>query len=154
MEPFYWGRVLTVGKDVPSASVQVGMDVRGDPVYVAQVQEHQFSSPTIAKYIPARRYLASPSNGEEKTHIGFQALCERELDWVLVTDGQVPKGAVYGGNAPGGDTLHIGRVRFENSLIVGKVHRGLCYIVNNGKEEGHNEYEVLVLEETSYNYYE
>jgi Protein of unknown function (DUF3421) len=70
-----------------------------------------------------------------------------ETNWVAARDGRVPQNALQAGHSEQGETLFIGRVFHNGSMIVGKVqpsHRG-CYIPVDDKELHSRVYEVLVV---------
>ncbi|XP_060526917.1 uncharacterized protein LOC132702352 [Cylas formicarius] len=143
MEAFYWNEMMHMGNYTPRNAFQAGIDLDGEPIYVGQ--GHHSGHLLPGKYIPPKNGLLVPHDGQEVSVFNFKVLCEKLLDWVPVNDGQIPPGAVPGGDTTTGDLLHIGRVRFQNSLVVGRVQHGLCYVTLQGKETTYNDFEVLVL---------
>jgi len=63
--------------------------------------------------------------------------------WVPATNGQVPPGAVQGGQD--GEALYVARARHQGALIPGKLipSHNVAYIPFAGGEHPHTEYEVL-----------
>ena len=51
----------------------------------------------------------------------FQVLTGGGVHWVQSVDGQLPPGAVPGGNSEDGETLYIGRAQHEGTKTIGKV---------------------------------
>lgn len=67
--------------------------------------------------------------------------------WVDATAGQVPPGAVAGGQDVSGEALYVARAPHEGALIPGKLvaSHGCAYIPWGGQEHGKNEYQVSFL---------
>lgn len=67
--------------------------------------------------------------------------------WVAAEGGHVPINAFAAGHSEQGETLYIGRVKFEDTLIVGKIQpsHAVCYIAFEAKELNFKKYEVLVV---------
>ena len=69
-------------------------------------------------------------------------------DWVLASDGQIPQGAVVGGQEgpPGRENLYVCRALFSNGVHPGKVRLSFhgCNIGWGGKEYTISSYQVLV----------
>jgi len=64
--------------------------------------------------------------------------------WVAVRNGQVPRGAVVGGDE-GGKTLYVCRARYRNGTYLGKLFAGKCNIGANGREIAMTQYEVMTV---------
>ncbi|XP_045779497.1 uncharacterized protein LOC123877031 isoform X1 [Maniola jurtina] len=66
--------------------------------------------------------------------------------WVDATSGQVPPGAVVGGQDCSGEPIYVARARHEGALIPGKLcsSHGCAYVPWGGKENAKNEYQVLI----------
>ncbi|XP_049873814.1 uncharacterized protein LOC126372183 isoform X2 [Pectinophora gossypiella] len=66
--------------------------------------------------------------------------------WVDATGGQVPPGAVVGGQDTSGEPLYVVRARHEGALLPGKLvpSHGCAYVPWGGQEHGKPEYQVLV----------
>uniref|UniRef100_A0A1E1W0H1 Uncharacterized protein n=2 Tax=Pectinophora gossypiella TaxID=13191 RepID=A0A1E1W0H1_PECGO len=92
-----------------------------------------------------RAYI--PIAGQEIPVHNFEVLCAPAhiIRWLPASNGQVPVGAIPGGNTHSGETLYIGRVRYNRSTTPGKVHpsHGCLYISFGGIEVPHRSYEVL-----------
>ncbi|KAJ2940005.1 hypothetical protein O0L34_g14036 [Tuta absoluta] len=67
------------------------------------------------------------------------------LKWVPASNGAVPPGAIAGGRTASGETLYVGRARYQLSVTPGKVHpsHNSCYIAFGGNEVAHKLYDVL-----------
>ncbi|KAI5639724.1 farnesoic acid 0-methyl transferase domain-containing protein [Phthorimaea operculella] len=66
--------------------------------------------------------------------------------WVDATGGQLPPGAVVGGQDCSGEQLFVARAKHEGALIPGKFvpSHGCAYVPWGGQEHGKPEYQVLV----------
>ncbi|CAH2102819.1 unnamed protein product [Euphydryas editha] len=66
--------------------------------------------------------------------------------WVDMTSGQVPPGAVVGGQDCSGEPLYVARAQHQGALIPGKLvaSHGCAYIPWGGQEHGKPQYQVLV----------
>lgn len=64
--------------------------------------------------------------------------------WVDMTSGQVPPGAVIGGQDCSGEPLYVARAQHQGALIPGKLvsSHGCAYIAWGGQEHGKPEYQV------------
>ena len=90
--------------------------------------------------------------GSEHGHRDYQVLTNPEnamLVWVPASDGEVPLGAIQGGEQCDGERLFIGRAYYNGSMVIGKVHPGhrTLYVSFDGGEVPINDYEVLVCRE-------
>jgi Protein of unknown function (DUF3421) len=74
-------------------------------------------------------------------------ICSSGFNWVAARDGNVPQNAFPAGHSEQGETIFIGRVLHEGSLVVGKVQpsHGVCYISYENKELNFHKYEVFVV---------
>lgn len=65
--------------------------------------------------------------------------------WVDASAGQVPPGAVQGGQDCSGEPLYVARARHEGALIPGKLvaSHGCAYVPWGGAEHGKPEYQVI-----------
>lgn len=86
----------------------------------------------------------------KKFRLSRQILRGTGFTWVQGSYGNVPSGAVPGGNSSSGELLYIGRAHHEDSLTLGKIHRshGCMYIPFDGAELSFQEYEVLVRQQS------
>jgi hypothetical protein len=79
----------------------------------------------------------------------IEVLCARpeKIRWEQASVGNVPPGAIPGGVTSQGETLYVGRAKYQNSLIPGKVQPSnqCCYIVYSSQEIAVKDYEVLTL---------
>ncbi|XP_045492266.1 C3 and PZP-like alpha-2-macroglobulin domain-containing protein 8 isoform X2 [Colias croceus] len=66
--------------------------------------------------------------------------------WVDANSGQVPPGAVVGGQDCSGEPLYVARAQHEGAMLPGKVvsSHGCAYVPWGGQEHGKPQYQVLV----------
>ncbi|KAL0851413.1 hypothetical protein ABMA28_007223 [Loxostege sticticalis] len=66
--------------------------------------------------------------------------------WIDMSGGQVPPGAVVGGQDRSGEPMYVVRARHKGAIIPGKLvqSHGAAYVPWGGKEHGKPEYQVLV----------
>ncbi|CAH1641660.1 unnamed protein product [Spodoptera littoralis] len=85
--------------------------------------------------------------GKEISVQNIEVLCARpeDLRWVPASNGNVPPGAIPGGRTSSGETLYVGRARYQLSVTPGKIHpsHNSCYIGFAGQEVAHKMYDVL-----------
>ena len=85
--------------------------------------------------------------GKEISVQNIEVLCAKpeDLRWVPASNGNVPPGAVPGGRTASGETLYVGRARYQLSVTPGKIHpsHNSCYIAFAGQEVAHKMYDVL-----------
>ncbi|XP_050311628.1 uncharacterized protein LOC126747168 [Anthonomus grandis grandis] len=144
IRPYYWVDTFARG-GVPSTALQGGHDIDGSPIFVGRAYHEGDWIP--AKVIPDKQVAYVAYGGAEHAKGQYQVLCEQRFDWVPTSGGHVPPGAVEGGKTSDGETLYVGRVHHDGACTVGKVHpsHGVCYIPFDGREVGHDSYEILVL---------
>lgn len=67
------------------------------------------------------------------------------LRWIPASRGNVPPGAIPGGKTSSGETLYVGRAKYQLSITPGKVHasHNCCYIPFAGSEVSQQHYDVL-----------
>ncbi|XP_063541673.1 protein enabled-like [Cydia strobilella] len=86
-------------------------------------------------------------DGKEIPVQNIEVLCSKpeSLRWVPASTGNVPPGAIPGGRTSSGETLYVGRARYQLSVTPGKVHpsHSSCYIGFSGNEVAHKMYDVL-----------
>ncbi|KOB68990.1 Farnesoic acid O-methyltransferase [Operophtera brumata] len=86
-------------------------------------------------------------DGKEISKQNIEVLCAapENLRWVPASNGNVPPGAIPGGRTTSGETLYVGRARYQLSITPGKVHpsHNACYIGFGGQEVAHKMYDVL-----------
>lgn len=94
----------------------------------------------------SQRSCFIPWGSEEHIKDDFEILIGAEACWASAIADDIPDNAFPAGTSEQGDTLYIGRAEYENSIIVGKIHRRykLCYLPYKGKEIEIIEYEILV----------
>ena len=145
--PALW--VDCVSGIVPSNSPVVGgNDVNGEPIYVCRAVHNRDTIP--GKMVPSHRVGYVAYDGKEHAHQNYQVLTNPNhacLAWVPASSGQIPTGALLGGEQADGTPLYIGRAYHHSSLIVGKVHprHHVLYVPFAGSEIAIKSYEVLVI---------
>lgn len=86
-------------------------------------------------------------DGKEIGVQNIEVLCAKPetLRWVPASNGNVPPSAIPGGRTASGETLYVGRARYQLSVTPGKVHpsHNSCYIAFAGTEVAHKMYDVL-----------
>lgn len=67
--------------------------------------------------------------------------------WIDATSGQVPPGAVVGGQDCNGEPIYVARAQHEGALIPGKLcsSHGCAFVPWGGMEHGKNEYQVSLI---------
>jgi hypothetical protein len=85
--------------------------------------------------------------GKEVPVQNIEVLCARpeSLRWLPASNGNVPPGGIAGGHTSSGETLYVGRARYQLSITPGKVQPShkCCYIGFAGNEVSHKVYDVL-----------
>ncbi|GBP16976.1 hypothetical protein EVAR_101991_1 [Eumeta japonica] len=81
----------------------------------------------------------------EPRMIGVLCASPSMVRWIQSSNGCVPAGAVPAGNTVQGETLYVGRAKYQGSLTPGKLHPShrMMYMSYGGQEIPHNAYEVL-----------
>ncbi|KAL1403809.1 hypothetical protein pipiens_001758 [Culex pipiens pipiens] len=135
----------SIYQDVPGDAVRAGHDQDGSPIFVGRAALNETLT-LPAKIIPDKQAAYVSHNGSELSVTHFEILRGTGFTWVQGSYGNVPSGAVPGGNSSSGELLYIGRAHHEDSLTLGKIHRshGCMYIPFDGAELSFQEYEVLV----------
>lgn len=105
--------------------------------------------------MPSLKTCYIPYHGKEHEHREFQVLTNphgTHLEWVAAAEGQLPNGALQGGQESDGEKLYIGRAQHEVAIVVGKVHprHGVAYLPYVGKEVKVPTYDVLVVRELAH----
>ena len=83
--------------------------------------------------------LAGPALAQNGRQGGYG----QAYSWVRASGGWLPRGAVSGGHAPGGE-IYICRTHYQDGTHVGKLWQGRCLIGWGGREVARNSFEVLV----------
>ncbi|XP_046959401.1 uncharacterized protein LOC124529628 isoform X1 [Vanessa cardui] len=99
------------------------------------------SAPSVAPL-----YNSPPGYPASAPVIGNAPIVGGNGVWVDVTSGQVPPGAVVGGQDCSGEPLYVARAQHQGAMIPGKLvsSHGCAYIPWGGEEHGKTEYQVLV----------
>jgi len=106
---------------------------------------------TAAEEVPA----ADPADNEAEPAPPAEDAAEKKevptmegVTWVAASDGNLPDGALKGGDDNGND-LYVARAEHEGATIPGKLlaDHGVCYVPWGCEEHGKPNYEVLVIPE-------
>jgi hypothetical protein len=86
---------------------------------------------------------AEPAAEEEEKPKRIALESEEGVQWVAASGGQVPEGALKGGE-DNGNALFVARAEHEEAVIPGKLlaDHGVAYIPWGGEEHGKESYEV------------
>lgn len=138
--PVTW--IPASGGTIPPGAVMGGYD--NENIYVGRA--HHEGALIPGKVLSSHGVCYVPWGGGEHGKPDYEILTGSGVHWVQSVDGQLPPGAVPGGNSEDGETLYIGRATHEGTQTVGKVQPShkVCYIPFGGQELSYPEYEVLV----------
>ncbi|XP_053677716.1 uncharacterized protein LOC128727797 [Anopheles nili] len=137
-----WVSVSTSGP-FPPHMVPGGQDSDGSQIFVGRA--HHAGDLLPAKVLPDKCAAYVAYGGEETLVQQVEVLVQKQLVWDMAGHGQVPMGAIVGGNTVDGEPLYIGRAFHEGSQTVGKVQasHNCVYIPYGGAEVPVSNYEVL-----------
>ncbi|CAG4945288.1 unnamed protein product [Colias eurytheme] len=117
----------------------------GSPLWT--IRAHHNGNLVPGKLAVVHRAAYIPFAGREIRVHDFEVLVANpnKVRWIPASNGQVPSGAITGGNTHTGEPLYIARVRHRGSITPGKVHpsHGCAYISFDGSEINYKNYEVL-----------
>jgi hypothetical protein len=65
----------------------------------------------------------------------------------LINKQNIKKTSLTGGTSENGETLYIGRVHYQTTVTIGKVHNRICYVPFGGKERESSSFQILMMEE-------
>jgi hypothetical protein len=133
--------VAAAGGQVPAGTVTGGQEP-GRTLYICRANFQGGTHP--GKLIAGNCNIGY--GGREVEVRNYEALVQQgsvPLRWVAAAGGQVPAGAVTGGQEPG-RTLYICRANFQGGIHPGKLIAGNCNIGYGGREVEVRNYEVLV----------
>lgn len=116
----------------------------GSPLYVGRAYHAGYL--IAAKVSPSKGVACVAYYGKEYRKYYYDVLVGEGYHWVPDNYGHVPPKAVSSGPQNSGETTYIGRAKYMNSLVIGKIHQshGCLYIPFAGKEVSIRNYEVLV----------
>lgn len=134
----------TASDGVPEGAIMAGIDCDGTAIYIGKASHEDDVMP--AKVLPAKEAAYVCYGGEEFVKYELEVLCGGPTKWVKSGDGEVPAGAIAGGQTSDGEVLYIGRGSHDGSLTVGKVQlsHSTLYIAFDGQEISLPDYEILV----------
>lgn len=117
----------------------------GSPLWVIRAW-HQ--GELIPGKLSVRHCSASITHdGKEIGVQNIEVLCAKpeNLRWVPATNGNVPPGAITAGRTVDGESLYVGRAKYQLSITPGKIQpsKNCCYISFAGTEVSHKMYDVL-----------
>lgn len=133
-----------VNTGCPHGAHLVGNDSDGSPIYIGRALHA--GDQLIAKVLPSKKAAYVCYGGKEVLVQNYEILCLGNVSWVAAVNGRVPPNAVPGGRTKAGETLYIGRAKYQNSITVGKIQpsHNTLYIPYGGDEIAIKSYEVLV----------
>ena len=105
--------------------------------------------------VPSHGCCYVSHGGHEHKYYHYQVLTNprnANLTWYSSFAGQIPAGALLGGEQMDGTPLFIGRAYHHGSLVIGKVHprHNTLYVPFGGEEVSIHSYEILVVQTTGY----
>ena len=102
-----------------------------------------YTYPKCSKYFPATSASASTPVSTTVAPVAAPAAAGGKISWVAASNGQIPAGAIIGGQETGRN-LAICRAKYSNGVHPGKVVASNCNIGYGGKEVTIPNYEVAV----------
>nr|XP_022902381.1 uncharacterized protein LOC111415103 [Onthophagus taurus] len=129
----------------PDSMITADEDVDGNEFCIGRALVNKVMIP--AKVVPKKNIAYVVNDGEQIAVKKFDILYVKQYKWVPCADGEVPKGAIVGGEVSDDEKIYIERAEHEGVKVVGKVHPKLkkLFIPYGGKEIAYNHYEILVL---------
>ncbi|CAG2111289.1 unnamed protein product, partial [Medioppia subpectinata] len=123
-----------------------GNDINGEALFVGRAVQEGDTIP--GKVVPSHGVCYVAYGGAEHGHRDYQVLTNpsgKDMVWVPAANGEVPYGAIEGGEQSDGQVLYIGRAYHSGSMVLGKVHPGhnTLYVSFDGHEVPIRHYEVL-----------
>lgn len=116
----------------------VGLDDYGFPLGIGRYVHSMFGS-TLPGTFSTKDCAVEVSSDymAYKNSEQFEVLCDGDVDWIEAGyGGAVHPQSVEGGLLRGHETLYVGKVIYEEKLVIGKIHpKGGMYIAWNGYEE-------------------
>lgn len=141
---FQYYNVSEGPRSLPETSIEGGHDVDGAMIFVGRAQYLNEILP--AKVLPSKNAAYVAHGGQEILVHNVEMVCTTgSVTWRPSRNGEIPAGAIHGGTAANGEWLFIGRVRWQGSLTVGKIHptHNCIYVPFGGQELKLFEYETL-----------
>ncbi|EDV33360.2 uncharacterized protein Dana_GF21233 [Drosophila ananassae] len=134
----------TAHSALPLKSVFGGYEADHSPLFVGRA--HHEGGLLPAKVSPIKGFAYVANNGEEHRISNYEVLVGEGYCWVPDHYGHLPANAVGTGANKYGETMFIGRSKYKDSLLIGRIHQshGCIYVPFEDKEIKLNEYEVLV----------
>ncbi len=134
------GWVSASNGTVPAGALESGNEANGATLYACRAQHNGGMHP--GKVRSAFRACNIGWGGKEIAISNYQVY----VIWQQAQNGQVPAGAVAGGQEANGEKLYICRGNYQGGIHSGKVRGafGGCNISWGGKEVKINPYQVLV----------
>ena len=120
----------------------------GDPIFVARATID--GSVTNGMLNPKLSFAQISYAGQEYKEENYEVLVFNSesppLAWVAAQNGDLPGGAIQGGQEANGDPLYVVKALVEDHVSIGKLNPkfDIANFPNNGTETGVTSYEVLV----------
>ncbi|CRK90380.1 CLUMA_CG003994, isoform A [Clunio marinus] len=136
---------MTSASSMPSNAIQGGRESNYTILYVGRCMHEGHLMP--CKVIPSRKVACVSFNGVEIEKKNFEILVGSVNGrWVPYSNGNVPGNAFVGGYTKQGELFYVGRVLFNNAMLVGRINksRQCIYVSSQGREYSFSNYEVLM----------
>uniref|UniRef100_A0A1L8DCM8 Uncharacterized protein n=1 Tax=Nyssomyia neivai TaxID=330878 RepID=A0A1L8DCM8_9DIPT len=145
MPGYCWQYIPSGGTFPLETAVRAGRDSDGSTIYVGRAFHEGDMLP--AKVIPDKFVAFVAFGGEEHPKEDYEILRTGDFVWEFAVNGEVPPGAVEGGQTADGEKLYIGRCLHNGTQTPGKVQPSheCLYIPFDGEEVRVSSYEVLVI---------
>lgn len=130
---------------IPKSAIKAGNE-GNQTLYIGRAEHN--GSLTPGKVMEIDKTCKIPWGSISNSKDDFQVLiCASDFNWVAARDGFVPSNGFPAGHSEQGETIFIGRVMVQGSLLVGKVQpsHGVCYVASENTELNFRKYEVFVV---------
>lgn len=132
--PCHWEKYRK-SDPIPSNMVFADFDTDGYPLGIGRFKvEHDLLPGTF--YVKDGYVATSYACLAHKKYDEFEILCDGDTSWVETERGSIPNHTVIGGKANDYENLHIGKVKHNDKIVIGKVHpRHSCLYIPSGEAE-------------------
>lgn len=132
--------------EIPKYAIKAGQEGNNETLYIGRA--HHRGSLTPGKVNGDNKTCKIPWGTLSNEITDYEVLvCANDFSWVAAKDGNVPVNAFSAGHSEQGETLFIGRVLHQGSLLIGKIQpsHGVCYVAHENSELNFRKYEVFVV---------
>jgi hypothetical protein len=128
---------------IPSNAVLGGFH-NGD-LYIARARHMRSLTPG---HVKANSNCVISWGGQAHCKDNYEVLCGGNGRFLQCDDGDIPDNAYEAGTSEDGESMFIGRVNHQGSLLLGKVQpsHDVLYVPFQGYEQSFHSYEVFVVE--------